>query len=62
MAKQTVAPVQQRKLKKFNTQLPPELLDQLRDAVNADGAKVQTVVAEAIRAYLAKRRPRAATA
>jgi hypothetical protein len=42
-----------KKLTKVNTQLPTELWTQLKGYVDSQGTKVQTVFADAVRAFLA---------
>jgi hypothetical protein len=46
---------QKKKLVKVNTQLPADLLAQLKSHVDSEGAKMQTVFAEAVRMYLKAR-------
>ena len=41
-----------KKLAKVATQLPPELLDQLRQYSEDSGMRVQTIFAEAVKLYL----------
>lgn len=41
-------------MKKFGTQLPPDLVTRLHAYVRKNGAKVQTIVADALREYLAR--------